>query len=453
MLWKPRSLWGRTAITEPTVEECLQRAEEAVARIPSVFWRVVTYTRLAKIWARLHNMGNARFHLQHAIEAYLSQPPEEREVRQIFAIAETAKLFEDASRCSQILTLAFETIEADPENFLDIKLCVEAFLEWNLLEESLRATRLLSDEWAKDKAELLCEVAEVRFRHGETDQAQALLHEATMYLNQAPYGGDSIRGALARAWASGGHWEHAYIWVATIETPDDRAEAWCALAQVHHQQENSAGVEQALATARTHALEVESVWRRAATLAKVACNYATLGLPDPAEALFQESIALCDAEPDPEARDMALDRIAESAIEARMPLLSYQACLKTLDPVYRTFNIIDVLFCLTPTYDASMYADALRSARRIRSASGRAEAYAKIGCQLAWMGQFQQAWRIVRSVRHPYWRGIGLLGFARACAHHQQWIQALRALNLIRNPVFVANAYLNFAEELLGEGV
>ncbi len=452
MLWKRRV----SSQNPPTVEECLSRAEKAAARIPSVYWRVSTHTRLAELWARLQNLQNARAHLQQAIEAYLSELPSEREVRQVFRIAESAKSFEEASRCEQILALAFETIEADPEDYLTIKLCTTSFLEWNLLGEALRAARMLSEEWAKDRAELFCAVAEAHFQHGEAEQAEALLQEAVRYLGVSPWHDDKIRVALARAWAKGGRWEQAALWAGLIEEPDHRAEAWCALAQAYHQQGNSEGAQQALANAQTHALEVESVWLRAQTLAQVAREYALAGATEQAETLFRDALAICETEPDSEAQDMALDRIAEYALEARLLQISYQACLRTQNPVYRTFNLIDVLFCLAPAYDAEMYAEALRSAKRIGSASGRAEALAKIGRQLAWAGQFRQAWDIIRSLPHAFWRGAGLLGYAHACAHHQRWDLAMRALQAIermRIPNFTANAYLNFAEARLGGDV
>ncbi len=439
----------------PTVEECLRQAEKAAAQIPSVFRRVSTHTRLAEVWARLQNLQSAHAHLQQAIEAYLSEPPAEREVRQVFAIAETAKAFEDELRCQQILALAFETMEADPEDSFAVKRCVESFVEWNLPEEALRAARLLSDKRTKDKAELLCTVAGAYFQRGDAQQAEALLQEAVKYLGVAYWEDDRIRVALARAWAAGGRWEQATLWAGLIEEPDHRAEAWCALAQAYHQQGDPESAQQALINARNHALEAESLWLRAQTLAQAAKAYALIGLTGQAKALFQEALTVCETEPDPEAKDMALDKIAAYALEARLFQTSYQVCLKIQSPVYRTFDLIDVLFCLAPAYNAEMYAAALRSAGRIRDASGRAEALATIGRQLAWAGQFQQAWDIVRFLPHAYWRGVGLLGYARACAYDQRWdlaMPGLQEIERMRHPNFTANAYLNFAEEILGSG-
>lgn len=448
MLWK----WRVSSREPPTVEECLKRAEEATAEIPSIFWRVSTHARLAEVWARLQNLQNARAHLQQALEAYLSEPPAEREARQVFRIAEVAKTFEEEARWKQILALAFETVEAAPEDFLTIRLVVRSLVEWNLLEEALRASRILSDEWSKDKATLLCTLAGAYFQRGEAEQAEALLHEASRYLGVSLWN-DEVRIALAQAWAAGGRWEQAVLWAGLIKEPDHRAEAWCALAQAYHQVGNTEGAEQALINARNHALEAESVWLRAQTLAQVARAYALIGLTEQAETLFAQSLAVCETEPDTEQRDRTLDQIAEYALEARLPQISYQACLKNQNPVYRTFNIIDVLSCPVLDYDADMYAEALRSAKQIGDASGRAEALAKIGRQLAWAGQFQQAWDIVRLLPHAYWRGVGLLGYARACVHHQRWDLAMRALREIermRVPNLTANAYLNFAEEMLG---
>ncbi len=448
MLGKPRV----SSREPPTVEECLKQAEKAAAKIPSVFWRVSTHTRLAEVWARLQNLQNARAHLQQALEASLSEPPAEREARQVFRIAEVAKTFEEEARWKQILALAFETVEAAPEDFLTINLVVRSLVEWNLLEEALRASRILSDERAKDKATLLCTLAGAYFQRGEAEQAESLLQEAVEYLGVLPWDDDEIRVALAQAWAAGGRWKQAVLWAGLIEEPDYRAEAWCALAQAYHQVGNTEGAAKALINARNHALEAENVWLCAQTLAQVARAYALIGLTEQAETLFAESLAICETEPDPEQRDRTLDQIAEYALEARLPQISYQACLKNQNPVYRTFNIIDVLSCLAPDYDADMYAEALRSAKRVDGASGRAEALAKIGRQLAWAGQFQQAWDIVRLLPHAYWRGVGLLGYARACAHHQRWDLAMKALHEIERmhiPDLTANAYLNFAEEIL----